>query len=505
MISEDRRFLDLDHVCDQIISQDDRVMFGEAIQCYQIGSHRAAVILAWCVTADCLYRRIDELTNENDGAAQNVKMELDRVKGQSVYEENPIAKAKECELFDEYEEKCLRFARDTRSKCAHPTGVIPSAETVRHVFHTCSQFVLCRDGYRGMSFVKQFIQSKLGDKHLFADKNHFREACRYYFEKVPERIRPQFAACFSEYAKDGVSPQCQQNAILFFRELISNAPDDLALKTSQKLQPVDAVDKTLFSILVGIDKRECLWDEHLRTQAKAHLRDALKTSKIDTLKFNSYGNLCALCGFDDEDNDLFRDRFSLLAEHISGHPVLISHRRSDLLSLITDAMTGDQHQQQIFKGLAHLVSGDLFTQESEKISQFVDELIESNWQEENATHLFLKCSDWSDMLKVHLLKKTERFFEECSEDEPDNMLPIFEAANHLILSNHSLLPPEFEVAIKQVIDGNRIHAWFNDEGKAFRTFVGQIDLIRTQHGSYLPELSKLDLPEIESEELDEDE
>jgi len=31
MISEDRKFLDLDHVCDQIISQDDRDMFSEAI------------------------------------------------------------------------------------------------------------------------------------------------------------------------------------------------------------------------------------------------------------------------------------------------------------------------------------------------------------------------------------------------------------------------------------------------------------------------------------------
>ena len=64
MITEDRKFLDLDHVCDQIVSQDDRAMFNEAIRCYQIGSHRAAVILAWCVTADCLYRRIDELANE---------------------------------------------------------------------------------------------------------------------------------------------------------------------------------------------------------------------------------------------------------------------------------------------------------------------------------------------------------------------------------------------------------------------------------------------------------
>ena len=185
MITEDRKFLDLDHVCDQIVSQDDRAMFNEAIRCYQIGSHRAAVILAWCVTADCLYRRIDDLANEGDGVAQQARNDLRSVVGQACYEENLIVQAKKCELFDDYEEKCLRFARDTRSKCAHPTGVIPSAEAVRNIFHICSQTVLCRDGYRGMSFVRQFVQSKLDDRHLFTDKNRVQEACRYYFGMVP--------------------------------------------------------------------------------------------------------------------------------------------------------------------------------------------------------------------------------------------------------------------------------------------------------------------------------
>ena len=168
MITEDRKFLDLDHVCDEIISQDDRAMFSEAIRCYQIGSHRAAIILAWCVTADCLYRRIDELATEGDGgsALNDLKQHL----GTAKYEEQLISQAKKCDLFDDYEEKCLRFARDTRSKCAHPTGVIPSAEAVRNILHICSQTVLCREGYRGISFVTQFVKIKLDDRHIFSEK-----------------------------------------------------------------------------------------------------------------------------------------------------------------------------------------------------------------------------------------------------------------------------------------------------------------------------------------------
>ena len=505
MITEDRKFLDLDHVCDQIVSQDDRAMFNEAIRCYQIGSHRAAVILAWCVTADCLYRRIDDLANEGDGVAQQARNDLRSVVGQACYEENLIVQAKKCELFDDYEEKCLRFARDTRSKCAHPTGVIPSAEAVRNIFYICSQTVLCRDGYRGMSFVRQFVQSKLDDRHLFTDKNRVQEACRYYFGKVPERIRPQFAACSADHVRSGVSLQWKQNAFRFFKELINSSSDELALKISQKFQPIESIDRTLFSVFVGIDERDNLWDGHSRSQAKAHLRDALKTGRIDSFEFDSYGNLCALCDFEVEDQDLFKERFSLIAEHLSQHPVLIFRRRSEILSLITEAMKDDQHRQQIFKGVAWLVSGDLFMQESEEITRFVDELIESDWREENVSDLFLMCSDWSDILKVHLLKKSERFFEECSEDFPDDLVQLFDAANSLISSNPSMLPSEFEVAIKGIIDGDQNVVWFDDKGSAFRTFVGQIDLIRTQHGVHLPVLTSLILPEIEPEELVEDE
>ena len=505
MITEDRKFLDLDHVCDQIVSQDDRAMFNEAIRCYQIGSHRAAVILAWCVTADCLYRRIDDLANEGDGVAQQARNDLRSVVGQACYEENLIVQAKKCELFDDYEEKCLRFARDTRSKCAHPTGVIPSAEAVRNIFYICSQTVLCRDGYRGMSFVRQFVQSKLDDRHLFTDKNRVQEACRYYFGKVPERIRPQFSACSADHVRSGVSLQWKQNAFRFFKELINSSSDELALKISQKFQPIESIDRTVFSVFVGIDERNNLWDGHSRSQAKAHLRDALKTGRIDSFEFDSYGNLCALCDFKVEDQDLFKERFSLIAEHLSQHPVLIFRRRSEILSLITEAMKDDQHRQQIFKGVAWLVSGDLFMQESEEITRFVDELIESDWREENVSDLFLMCSDWSDILKVHLLKKSERFFEECSEDFPDDLVQLFDAANSLISSNPSMLPSEFEVAIKGIIDGDQNTVWFDDKGSAFRTFVGQIDLIRTQHGVHLPVLSSLILPEIEPEELVEDE
>ena len=144
-------------------------------------------------------------------------------------------------------------------------------------------------------------------------------------------------------------------------------------------------------------------------------------------------------------------------------------------------------------------------QESEEIKQFIDELIESDWREESISNLFLMCSDWSNILKVYLLRKSERFLEECSEDFPDDIVQIFDAANSLIISNSSMLPREFEESIKRIIDGDQNVIWFDEKGFAFRSFVGQINLIKIQHGAHLPLLSTLVLPEIEPEELFEDE
>lgn len=497
MFNEDRKFLDLDHLCDQIISQDDRAMFDEAIKCYQIGSHRAAVILAWCVTADCLYRRIDELANEGDGIAQQARAELTRFEGTASYEEKLISEAKKCELFDDYEQKCLRFVRDTRSKCAHPTGVIPSAEAVRNIFHICSQTVLCRDGYRGMSYIRHFVQTKLADRYLFNDKNRIEEACRYYFAKVPQRIQPQFAACSAEHVRSGVNTIWKNNALCFFRELITNSPDELALKIAQKFQPIESIDNTLYSVFVGIDPRETLWDEHTRTQAKAHLRDALKTGIVDSNVFYSFANLCVSSELETDDKDLFKDRFSIFAENISQHASLLDRRSLEIQSIIVESIKDDQYRQRIFRGMTWLVPGRLFMQESEEAEQFINELIESDWQEDDIRELFLISTDWSDLLKVHLLRKSERFLQECSEDFPDDIIQLFEVANSLLVSNPSILPNEFEVSLKRIVEKDQSVVWFEEEGTAYRSFIGQIDLIRTQHGAHLPILSALALPDIE--------
>ena len=383
--------------------------------------------------------------------------------------------------------------------------VIPSAEAVRNIFHICSQTVLCRNGYRGMSFVRHFIETKLDDQYLFTDRSRIQEVSRYYLSKVPERIRPQFAVCLAKHISNSVTTHWKNNALNFFKVLISDSSDDLALKISQKLQPTEAIDKTLYSVFVGLDQREHLWDPHSKSQAKAHLRDTLTTGRINSHVFESYGNLCTVTDLENEDKELIKERFSNISEHISRHTVFIGSKQKEILSLTIEAIQDDQYRQQVLENITCLIPSTLFIHESEEIGQFIDELIESDWREDSISDLFLRCSDWTDVLKVCLLKKSERFLEECSEDYPDDLLYLFVAAKGLISSNPTLLPSEFESAIRRIIEGEQDPVWFTEIGSTFLNFVGQIDLIRTQHGVHLPVLSSLTLPPTESEELEEDE
>ena len=504
MINEDRKFLDLDHVGDHIISQDDRAMFNEAVRCYQIGSHRAAVILAWCVTADCLYRRIDELATEGDGTAQKARQDLQPVIGTASYEENLITQAKICELFDEYEEKCLRFARDTRSKSAHPTGVIPSAEVVRNIFHICSQIVLCRDGYRGMSFIRQFVITKLEDRHLFSDKNRISDACRHYAMKVPERIYPQFAQIATEHVNVCTS-HWKTNALTFFSHLLENSGDEVAKKIAKKFQPIESTNRPLFSILVGLDHREALWDMHVRNQAKAYLREALKTGKIDEYEFNAYANICAINGLDDLDNQLLLTRFSVFSEKLAKHKYFQERRGEDILTLVLESLEDSEARDQIVKGIPDITGSEIFGSSQEKTDKLIDILLKENWHDDDVSIIFKRGTDWSAPLKIAFLKRTRDFLMECSEDHPDDIFVVFEVANSILYSVPNVIPSEFENTLKEIVDGRLKPSWRDPPRELYNVFVRQIDLIRTQHSSHLSILADLGLNGLGSDAQGSDE
>ncbi len=500
MNGEERKFLDLDQVCEQILSDEDRAMFNEAIRCYSVGSHRAAVILAWCVTADCLRRRIDELALEGDGVAQQAQTELGAVEGQAVYEENLIAQAKKCDLFDDYEEKCLRFARDTRSKCAHPTGVVPAAETVRHILHGCSQIVLCREGYRGMSFIKSFLQTRLADRHLFPDANRIPDVCRNYYSRVPDRLKPQFAACSLDAFRQNKTAVWRENWLHFVREMLRDSDASQASRIVAKLQPFEAEDMQQYAVLVGIDGRaDELWDEQVRNRARAHLRDALKLGIPDAFVFSSWANLCVY-ELDADDKALLEDRLAVIADLLSQHDGVLRAKRETVLDLLLTCIQNGLTREPSLRACTALLSSELCSVENGQTAELIEEFIKSDWTDEPVRAILQATNEWTDALLVSLLRKTEDYLLECTEQQPDDVLVLFEAASTLLKRNPTLLPSEFESGISKFAKREVSFEWSDKDSETWISFTGQIDLIRSRYGSELPLLLALQLDDPEEEE-----
>ncbi len=501
---EERKFLDLDIICDQIPNEDDRKMFSEAIRCYQIGSHRAAVILAWSVTADCLFRRIEELAAENDGSAQKARTALNDIAGTAKFEEVLIVQAKVCDLVDDYDEKCLRFARDTRSKCAHPTGVVPSAESVRHILHICSQIVLCRNGFRGISFIRDFVKTKLHDRHLFSNEQRIEADCKYFIEKVSERIRLHFGSEIAKYFDDS-SPSWAGNALIFSKHLFSLSSPETAKKIAIKLQSIEGKNRLFFSTLVGLETRVSIWDEQEVNQSKAHLREALQKGKVDDCQFLAYSNLCALSALDSDDKLLLKSRLSVFSERISKYPLFQYKYAASLIDMVLDALsdTGTAREQVLKSLVVFSCLEDVFTELTiAKNDSFVDALIQENWQDENISNTWQSANTWSVPLQVALLKKTEYYLLECSEDTPDDLLVVFEVVESLIKRAPNLLPYEFESTFKKLIDHDLKPSWFEERGKAFRVFIGQFELLQARHSSMLTIIATLTLPTLPLESED---
>lgn len=495
---EGKKFLDLDHLCDQVLDDNDRDMFGESIRCYQVGSHRASVILAWSVTADCLFKRICDLAAENDGGAQSARTVLHEVENTARFEETLIVQAKQCDLIDDYEEKCLRFARDTRSKCAHPTGVIPSAEAVRHILHICSQAVLCRNGFRGISFVKEFVTVKLKDRHLFSNKQRVDIDCRHFVDKVPDRVKVQFGA---EIAKnfDAENHVWLENSLIFLRNLFFYLETPLLVNIARKLQTIESKNRHFFSIIVGLTNQEGIWEEQEISQSKAHIREALSTGRVNPDIFRSFGNLCALSSVDDDDKDLLRSRFSLLIDHVSSHKVFQEKCGEILLCLTIDALSDDESiQEQVKNGLEQFSCLDqAFSEESLEINvSFVDILIQMDWRDQNVSSTWQRVSSWAPPLQSAYLSCSADYLSECSEDYPDDILVLFDAAAALANEAPGMIPEAFEQSILDILEFRVSPLWFVEQGETYQSFIGQVNLLQERYTARFPRISEIVLPQL---------
>lgn len=488
MIQEARKFLDLDMVVQQIINVNDRSLFQEAINCYYAGSHRAAAILAWYATANCLKRRIFELKQEGDGIAQQEAAKLSEGEGGVGEEETLINSARKCELIDDFEEKSLRFSRDIRNKCAHPTGIEPPAEAIRHVLLISSQYVLCRRGYRGISYVRSIVTTQFDDTNFLTNSSMINIHCREIIERVPRRLWPQFVKIAAEERGGSHTEIWREKAHQFFQELLKHASDSMVTELTSSMQLFERESPEFFATLVGIDSRVArTWDHHKRSQIRTRLRQT-SAVRLRPDEIHAWAILCAQDGFEEEDLTLIQGKFPVIARYLAHEKELLLKQKLPLVQLIDDLLRDDSTSTVTAGGCQHLFPTSLFEDSNSEefkhvIASIVSEIIGRFLRDDKHRSLIEDVRKWCTPLIVQFLSSAEMFWLECSEDNPDDVVLPFFAREELQKRHPLAIPASFNDTVGLILKGELLPDWRVENSSPGEVFFNQLtDSDFSEHG-----------------------
>lgn len=480
MEPEEKKFLDLDMVAEHILHAGDRDMFREAVKCYHIGSHRAAVILVWIATAECLKRRVEELATEGDPLAQDAWQILQQVDGESKFEQNLIDQSRSCELLDDFDHQCITFARNTRSKCAHPGGIIPTAEAVRHILQICSQRVLRRTDYRGRAFIKEVVTTRFDSPFFLPPEGSARERCVSIIDRVPQRLWAQFTAVAASERPKAASGTWRKNSLSFFSALLEKASDDsVAQDIAAGMKGFQTEAPEYFAMLVGLDQRVSrFWDKAEREEARARLANASLT-KVSPEMVRSWAHLCTEDGFEPGDLELLTKRIGILSRHFPDG--FLTARRAELYKLLADMAEKDNTADQAALALKNLFPTVLADEASPESERILRQVIVRFLRNEKYRSLVDGVEEWKSSLLAQLLELSEAFLLECGEDNADDVLLLFEAVSELAKRNPVLIPDAFGSAVLRILRGELQKEWGSADSEAGQRFLHQLETLLNQH------------------------
>ena len=273
-----------------------------------------------------------------------------------------------------------------------------------------------------------------------------------------------------------------------FRQLLRLADQDgLAEEIAAGMRGFEAKAPEFFATLVGIDPRvEKFWDRQKRDQARLRLAH-LGTPQLTREVVESWANLCSSDGFDEEDVELLRTRLGAIAPLLPS--TLLIKRRIDVLSVVLAMAEDDNKVGQATAALRHLLKSSLFNSVDELSQRVLRQIILRYPDDEKYRGVIESVRQWNDELLKQFLSMSEDFLVECSEDRPEDVIILFEAASELANRRAILIPDLFRSTLLRVLTGEIQAEWNSVESIAGKTFVRQLETLLERYPAEFSDLS----------------
>ncbi|WP_440657750.1 hypothetical protein [Ensifer adhaerens] len=117
-------FVDRDELVAKVINGDCRSYLSEAIDCYEVGAYRAALVMLCCAVFEDIRLKAKDYA-PFDGWAEKVSNLIEaKLDKQNSYESNVLENVESAKhFFSPAQRVCLRKILDARNRAAHPSGV----------------------------------------------------------------------------------------------------------------------------------------------------------------------------------------------------------------------------------------------------------------------------------------------------------------------------------------------------------------------------------------------
>jgi len=207
--------VDLTRYAKQILEDEDRPLFEDAVESANVDALRAAYVMIWLACAESLKRRFRE-AQKRDGAAGKIVGDIEtKEKEHKSVDKFVLDKAKEYGFLSDPAHTVLNHVYEMRCLYGHPYEEAPSAEQVSHaaavvVEHVLSQPVKLRHG-----FGNQLLTSLLGDRAYLDDHD---TAVAAFAKDIIPRLDEHIHAWFLDKYWEGLERLADDSSMaVFFR------------------------------------------------------------------------------------------------------------------------------------------------------------------------------------------------------------------------------------------------------------------------------------------------